>query len=436
MSSGFGKQRYLSALKGLPGRDLFWEIAINESDVFAYNTVNEGKGGPFGAQLWLVNPETEQYVIVGNREHPEDSNAVVSKGRASAHAEAENLCPERRESVFSFLQNHRGEGWQVVQISSGESCPSCRAKQVLFAEELIRKGLIERGGFHVAFKATYEQTRKDADFNDAPYDETFREIARLGVLDNKKGLFALESMFFNDPDISARIKNGEMVFNPVEAVSSECVPIAAKELIEKAGKVPAAVIVSKEGLVIGFGCDERKPEDYMNLPENTAFIRALFNAADGLRSSGKFESWNLEGAFLYTNIREIGSLAYSESLWYNLSGIRVIEDLASDEADFIAREMPEIPNAELFKIVAAEYDDPSLPIRVVFIGNSEEASVAHLLWKSKMAMEELKSRQSDRLSRLASEGGRINVNFVDGTQCPPEDFVLSSKESSNYNGKK
>lgn len=427
--------RYKTAQTELPGHKLFWETVLNQSDLFAYNTANENKGGPFGAQLWLVTPYTNQYILVGTAEQPEDSNAVVSKGRASAHAEAENLSPEKRSELINFLDKHNGEGWQIVQVSSGESCPSCRSKQVLLADELLSKGLIKEGDFHVIFKATYDQTKKDADFNDSPYDQTFRAIHGLGVAKKEYGLVGLEEALKSDVIASTQIKTGELVYNAVNLTTEP--PIEVKKIMQSAGEQPVAVIVRADGHIMSYGLDERDiANDEINLPEKTAIVSALYKAAEKLRKEeGKFESWNLEGAQLFTNISDIGPMAYSESLWYNLSDIKVVKDFTSDTVDSMAQEMPGMSNKDLFIQVAADYDDPSSPLKVIFNGDPEQASVAHLLWKAKMAMENLKNRQAERMTQLEQEAGHIEINYIDGSTSPLSDLVITSRTSSHYDGK-
>jgi len=432
---GLTTPRYMMAGAELPGDPLFWETVLNQSDVFAYDTVHKGKGGPFGAQLWLVNGEQDRYVLVGAAERREDSNAVVSKGRASAHAEAESLNQENRTKVVVFLGGHRDEGWHIVQVSSGESCPSCRAKQVVFADELIGRGLIPSDGFHVVFKATYEQTKVDAGFNDAPYDQAFRAIASLGVLESQDGLFGLEAALKGGGEWASQARSGELVYIPVDRVDAGDVSGEIQELLEQAGETPVAVVVRADGSVLSIGHEGRDDEhDAINTPERSAIVSALYEAAAKLRAQGRFEAWDLDGACVYTNISAIGPMAYSESLWYNLSGIRVVREFESDAIDERAREMPCVSNAELFAQVAGEYDSESMPLRVTFGGDAEEASVAHLLWKAKMRMEELQSDQGDRLLELAKRGA-MTIEFVDGSPMALAELVKSSKQSSNYDGK-
>lgn len=429
--------RYETAQSGLPGDPLFWETVLNQSDVFAYNTASEGKGGPFGAQLWLVNPDTEQYILVGTAQEPEDSNAVLSKGRASAHAEAENLSPEKRGELFRFLDARRGEGWKIVQVSSGESCPSCRSKQVLLATELIEKGVIRPNDFHVAFKATYDQTKRDAGFNDSPYDQALRAINKLGVLKTGQGLFGLAAALKADEVASAQIASGELVYNAVDLVAENDVPENVVSLFKWAGEQPFAVIIGQDGVIMSGGMDERDLSPaQINQPEKTAIVSALYKAAAKLREKdGKFEAWNLEGAHLYTNIRDIGPVAYAESLWYNLSDIRVVEAFTSDVTERMAQEMPGTENRILFAQAAADYDTPDSPLKVVFNGDPEGASVAHLYWKAKMAMESLKNRQAERLQQLEKSNGITQISYIDGTQGPLSDLVQSSAHKSHYDGK-
>ena len=432
---GLMTPRYMRAGAVLPGDGLFWETVLNQSDVFAFNTVHDGKGGPFGAQLWLVNESQERYVLVGTAEAPEDSNAVVSTGRASAHAEAESLCLENRGKVVGFLEGHRDEGWGVVQVSSGESCPSCRAKQVVFADELIGRGLIPSDGFHVVFKATYEQTKVDAGFNDAPYDQAFRAIAALKLLDSEDGLFGLEAALQGEGEWASQTRTGELVYIPVDRVDAGDVSDEIQGLFEKAVGTPIAVVVRADGSVLSVGREGRDYEgDAINAPERSAIVSALYEAAAGLRAQGRFEAWDLEGACLYTNISSIGPVAYSESLWYNLSGIRVVGEFVSEAVNESAQELPGMGNAELFAQVAGEYDSESMPLRVSFGGDPERASVAHLLWKAKMRMEELASDQGDRLIELGKRGA-MTIELVDGSPMAIGGFVKSSKQSSNYDGK-
>jgi len=428
--------RFQTALAELPGDPRIWELLLHESDRFAYETANAGKGGPFGAMLALVNPNFNQYILVGNAESAQDSNAVVSKGLASAHAEAENLSPEKREMLIRFLEENKNQGWEVVQISSGESCPSCRSKQIVLANELIQRGLIDAGRFHVLFKATYDQTYADAGFNDAPFDQTFRAITALNVLDQPDGLLSLELALNEDPAATRQIKSGELVYNAVKAVENEDIPADVKAIFEQAGDQPVAVVVSQDGQIMSHGLDEREGSDAINHPEKTAIVRALHQAAHKLRhEEGKLESWNLEGATLYTNIKDMGPLAYAETLWYSLSGIKFTADYNSDVVENMAQEVPGLDNRALFRQVAADYNDQQCPLNVAFGGDPDVASVAHLLWRARKVKEALLQRQAESLS-MTQDLSDVQISFFDGS--PPValgEFVAHSGENTHYDGK-
>ncbi|HOO50912.1 MAG TPA: hypothetical protein PLK94_06450 [Alphaproteobacteria bacterium] len=433
--------RYQTAKAQPPGNPILWKAAVNDSDVFAYSTANDQngtffpKGGPFGAQLWLYNPNTDQYLMVGTPETANDSNAVVFIGRASAHAEAENLSPEKRAEVIGFLEDHKGEGWKVIQVSSGESCPSCRSKQVLFAEELMGLGLIEKGDFHVVFKATYDQTRRDATFNDAPFDQTFRAIDELGVLEDGGELFDLEAAIKANPETLEQCNQGELVFNAVNFASSLDTPDSVLSLLKQAGDQPFAVVVAKDGSIMSYATDTRDlANDGQNLTEKTAIVSALYGAAAKLREGGTFESWNLEGATLYTNIRDIGPKAYAESLWYNLSSIQVVAESTSDLIDSLAEEAPGIPNRDLFGKVAADYDSAASPIQVTFMGDPDEASAAHLLWKARLQRDGILNDQVDRL-RALEKAGLSKIFFTSGAALPANKVIATFESNVHYDGK-
>ncbi|MGB4107914.1 MAG: hypothetical protein WBK55_08980 [Alphaproteobacteria bacterium] len=421
--------KFKSANAPLPGDLDFWRMMLDQSDNFSYQTANNNKGGPFGAQLWLVregNKPTE-YILSGDGDRLEDSNAVVSKGIASAHAEAENLSPMQRLQVMRFLARNKGQGWQVVQVSSGESCQSCRTKQVLFAEELIQNGLIERGGFHVVYKATFQQTKRDANFSDAEYDMTFRAISELGILDQKDGLLGLEATFKRSPVTSRLLDAGELIYVPVHETWWEDVPNVVRDCMKLAE--PVAVIIAPDGNVLAVRHDDVSNPATLNFPEDRAIMRALHTAARNQRSAGIFESWNLGGAKLYTNISEIGP-SYGETLWYNLSSINIVPGKASDTINFLARELPHLSNREAFKLAAMEYNAPGSPISVRYLGAENGANAAHMLWKAKMAHEGLLMQQAERLKKFSG----LEIRLLDGS-LPVEKFVQSGTISTNYDGK-
>ena len=411
-STAFTSPRYLRARgetalpENLPGKVENWAGFAENSDDFALTTADAGKGGPFGAQLWLartVDGNTDYHPVYGGEEDYNDSNAVVSKGQASAHAEAENLSPEKRQEVRDFLREHKGEGWEVVQVSSGESCPSCRSKQMLFAQELMDEGLIEAGQFHVVFKATYERTGIDAGFNDEPYDTGIRALFNLKVLDHQNGLFIMNDAFQASPEATAMISDGKIVRTPVLLAKQDALPedLAARIQEHTNKGAPFAVIIGKDGQILSEATDLRTSSDDVNAYEQTAIVQALHKAwAHQKFELDIFEAWKLEGARVVTNIRDIGPLAYNEALWSSLAGIEVFG--GSDEVDKNAREIASLSNRDLFKLVALEYNVPESPLHVVHTGDPEEPNRAHAAWPAIVA-------------RMAEETGK-DVHY-DGAQA-------------------
>lgn len=422
MTPSFLSPRFLQATTDLGENATLWQALLDQSDNFAYQTANEGKGGPFGAQLWLVHEETKQFLLVGN----EDSNAVVSKGLANAHAEAENLSPANRLAVKEFLQEHQGEGWKVVQVSSAESCQSCRSKQVLLARELIDAGLLEAGDFHVLFKATYDQTREIAGFNDAPFDTTFRYIAEKGILDLPGGLTLLEKAVQSDVLARDAVTDEKMVIVPVrEGVTPEG---DTRALFHEYQDQPFCVVVSKDGEVLSFATDTRGSGSAINDIENTPIVRALHIAATQKRAEGHFESWDLDGAKIFTNCTELGPLSYAETLWYNIESITQVTDFEAQNFD----ELPGQSNEELFRQVCADYNGADALIQTKYINEGDRPSAAHLLWQARMAREALLQDQAARLDQL---GNDIVLGTLNGTAFSPDALIESDTRSSNYDGK-
>lgn len=419
----------------LPGNKLFWDTVLDQSQAFSYTTANSGKGGPFGAQLWLYNDRTEHYLLVDGSHGLEDSNSVLLKGIASAHAEAENLSLEKKIRIINFLQSNFDQDWYIIQVSSSESCPSCRSRQILFFQELFNLKLIDRNRFFVAFKSTYEQTKADAGFNDIAYDQTFRFILKLNILDSQYGLFSLDKTFKDKSFIEEKIKSSELIYNKISLVPLTSLPNNIAELFYEFGDTPAAIVVQSDNRILSACRDTR---DHMvsgiNIADNTCMVSALHEASTKARKKGKFSSWNMEGAILYTNISDIGPLAYSESLWYNLSEIRVVQEFTSNNIDIKAQELPGTTNRELFKQVCEEYNTPLSPIKVCHLGDPHLPSPAHLLWKARLSLERLENMQNNRIQELKSIG-IDEFSLLDGTKYSLQDFILSSAQHSDYNGK-
>jgi len=433
----------------------FFEHAANEADIFAMGTAKADQGGPFGAALWVVqathgaaniDKPTVRFTFIGPNL---SSNAVLSTGIASNHAEAIDLDWQRRQTCVRYLRRIQREKMArdvyskgqertriaVVQVSSGESCSSCRAKQCLFAENLYSLGLLDRGNFFVAYKASYERTYLDAGFNDKPYDMSFRVMRRRGVLDDPMFLSSVETNMPARTDL--RTQKAFSV--PVRVdIAGNLPPAIAKRMriLSADGKRPCAIVAVPASNDVGAATVEILGDAHdlrggghgpigsgksgssasaaarraraseassLNRYEDSAITLALHRACTKRRASGVFESWNMEGATVYTNLHEVGPLAYSETLWCNIKAIVTLaHDFGSPDVELAGRECPSVSNREFFKRVAAEYNTPESSIRVRHLGKTREdpdvspavrshdPSIAHVYWRALSASEKLK----------------------------------------------
>lgn len=443
--------RFCSANAGLPGNPLFWRTVLDESDNFAFKTAlpqTDGfpKGGPFGAQLWLFHADHPYPVLVGSPSDEgagQDSNAVVSKGIASAHAEAENLRPENRQRVIDFLKKDGRDGWKIVQVSSGESCPSCRGKQVAFAQELAQQGLVKPKDFHVVFKADYTRTFNVASFNDEPYDTAFRAILDLDVLDHPDGVAHLSDAIALNNTAKGLKDSGQLIYTPVDRVGDDqSLPEEVKRYFEDNVGKPAAIIVSADGAVVLSQQTDNRVSGGINQPEQTAIISAIQAASlDKRAKTGTgMGAWDLGGATIYTNITDIGPLAYAETLWSNIASVKLVPSYGGDTINLLAREVPGIDNVSLFKAVAADYNTDQSPLQVLHMpsqvsGKSVSSlpsdSVAHIYWAAHSAREALLNKQAERLAEL----GAFEFQYLNDLQTVQlSTLVEASLANTNYDG--
>ncbi len=290
---------------------------VDEADLAAVENVREGRGGPFGASLNIINLENMHVLRIGDIA----GNAVLETGVGSAHAEDQALSPENVRALKSNLKNRDLKNVAVVIASSGESCPACHAKIEILARILLHEHLLQLGHFIVAYGASYADTLNVAGFNDEPYhaDMTKPENARL-----------------------IRIEN----------IPYEQLPTAIQTRLSQTG----AVVQSQEGLFAGK--DERE-KHFTLTPEVTA-MRA---AAQALKTKGAAEPWDLKQATLYSASMQIGPLSYAEAQWANIA--RWVRVSAQKEAP---SEAPGIDNNDLFRAIGARpYNNQHSTLRVVRI---------------------------------------------------------------------
>ena len=257
----------------------------------------------------------------------------------------------------------------------------------------------------------------------------FRAISELGVLESDEGLFGLAAKLNANPITADLIRAGELIHVPVNLTTLRDAPQETREFLSSEN--PVAVVVTSDGRILGTGYDTRISSARLNLPEETAIMSALHQSARYQRDTlGIFESWNLGGARIYTNIGEIGP-SYGEALWYNLSSIEVVEGAKAQRINSLAREVPHLSNREAFRSAALEYNAPDSAISVRYLGDENGANFAHLLWQAKMHRESALRGQVERLKKF----GSLNITLLNGSSLPVERFVQSDPRDSHYDGK-
>jgi len=290
---------------------------VDEADLAAVENVREGRGGPFGASLNIINLTNNHVLRIGDIA----GNAVLETGVGSAHAEDQALTAENVRALKANLKNMNIEKVAVVVASSGESCPACHAKIEILARILIDERLLHLGHFIVAYGATYADTLNVAGFNDEPYhaDMTKPESERL-----------------------IRIEN----------IPYEQLPAVVQARLTEA----PAVVQTNGGLFMGK--DERH-QHFTLTPEVTA-MRA---ACQMQKSKGADEPWDLHRATIYSATTHIGPLGYAEAQWANIARwVRV-----GAQRDVVP-EAPGIKNNDLFQAIAARpYNNQYSALRVVRI---------------------------------------------------------------------
>lgn len=275
---------------------------VDEADLAAVENVREGRGGPFGASLNIINLAHNHILRIGDIA----GNAVLETGVGSAHAEDQALSPENVRALKAHLKNRDLPKTAVVVASSGESCPACHAKIEILARILLDEGLIQPGHFVVAYGATYADTLNVAGFNDEPYHADM-----------------------NKPEAARLIQ--------IEDMDAAKLPAELKSQISDA----CALVQSSNGNFTGH--DERSTH-FTLTPEVTA-MRAACHAQ---KIQGAPEPWDLQRATLYTTTRQIGPLGYAEAQWANIARWVRVSGMNS-----AAPEAPAINNDALFQAIAA-----------------------------------------------------------------------------------
>lgn len=287
------------------------------------------RGGPFGAALAVsVGDKLE---IIGE---PRGNN-VVGSGIASRHAEDQALQPDNYAALATRLSqlNAAGHNPSVWVVSSGQSCPNCHTKQEIMARDLVGKNLIQPGQFKTLYGATFDETFRIAQFNDAEYADAM--------------VFA-----------SRQPKHpGNLIRQQSAAFSA--VPDGVRAILRDA-TAPTAVLV-RQGEVYAVGSEARSAND----PYATAEVNAVRAACLRNRQEGAFASWGVDGT-LYTTSRQVGPLLFAEAGWTKIDAVVAVKlppELSHKQFD--TQEVPGLRNADFLKIVAGGYQHPQAAIGVV-----------------------------------------------------------------------
>ncbi len=311
---------------------------LEKTDVFAENNVKQGRGGPFGAALLVLDRDGLWHEI-GNLA----ANAVLSKGIGSAHAESEVLSPENVNILKEKLL-HTGPDSLVVIVSSGESCPTCHAKEEILARVLVAEGLLNQGNVFVVYGTSYEQTESIAGFNDKVYLEDMQ----------KDTCFRLIQQQVMD------IKN---------------LPAPVRSIFE-ASTEQVAVIYQGEK-VSGIGYDQR----HFNIMA-TAEVVAIWEACLRQKKSGTESPWDLRDAVLYTSTPVVGPLEYAESLWANI--MRRVTVSYPQSVNWATQEVPDLSNDDFFQVIASRpYNKAGGFVTVLYLGQNFQ-NRAQYAWKEKI----------------------------------------------------
>lgn len=297
---------------------------VDGADEAAVRSVQEGRGGPFGAALYVCGPRGADLISIGEAR----GNAVLETGIASAHAEDRALCPEHIGLLKSALKARDRQDRFVILASSAESCPACHAKIEILARILIEERFLLPGHFIVAFGAGYEDTKHVAGFNDALYHEDMIK-----------------------PIVQRLIK--------MEPAAADDLPAPVSKVLSADPQIPAAVVLCGDDEAFA-GYDGRAHGHFTLTPE----ISAIRAACDSRHERGYPEAWNLGGAALYTFTKDPGPLAYAECQWANV--MRWVTVRTKNPATLATQEAPGIKNSALFDAVTERpYNNSKSVLRIV-----------------------------------------------------------------------
>lgn len=325
-------------LKTLPASITPEKLAalVAAADDAAVANVRAGRGGPFGALLFMGDMQSGDLTQIGEPA----CNAVLSTGLPGAHAEDQVLDAPHVKDLEDTLKDKGAANSFVILASSAESCPACHAKVEIFCRRLVHDGLLEPGRFFLAYGATYDDTFHVAGFNDAPYLK----------------------------DLSKAPEDRLVCICPAACAD---IPAPVTDHMQDGH----AAIALTDGRIFT-GADAR--DAHFTL---TAEVSAIYAACRAQREDGAAEPWDLNGATLYSHTNAPGPLAYTTCQWANVTRWVTLKDGAA------GREAPGISNENLFKLIAERpYNGTGTAVQIIHVG--QFANKAQKLWQSEITRED------------------------------------------------
>ena len=320
--------RLQPARAALPFAEDWLTDQLNTLDGFAAAHIREGHGGPFGAELRLYDQTIDRWMVISGP----SGNAVLAKGLGSAHAEAETLTPPALDAVLGYRAANPDHDLHLLQLSTAESCPACRAKQIGFMHRLMAGGWPEAWPLSVVFGATYEDTATIAGFNDQPYDDDLKGTGPALV--NQRVVERVpEGLSLPTDQAFAAIVAGDRVLSLVTQ--------------------PGAVSME---------------------------VQAIQDAARGQKAAGHAQPWRLDHrgpARLLTTAPAIGPLMWTECQWAAIAEIVLVRGAIPTPA-----ESPWVSNTAFLHQVQAGYNAGVTPLVVHRL--ADFANQAQRVWRDEI----------------------------------------------------
>jgi hypothetical protein len=310
-------------------RDVLAKL-VDEADRAGIANIRAQLGGPFGSILYVANVKSGALTMIG----VPCGNRVLTTALPSAHAEDQAMGPGHLGILRDVLRKQGRDDSLVIVASSAESCAACHSKAEILSRILSHEGLIAPGRFMIAFGASVHDTKIVAGLNDEPY--------------------------LND------------IMAPRAQRLIKIAPGAVPENVKKLMGRDRAVVAMPDGRLFA-GADERG-KHFTLIPE----LSAIHAACLAQKKNKAPQPWKLDGAVMYSFMRDPGPLAYTACQWANVQSW-VVADGGNESV-----EAPGIDNANLFRAVAQRpYNGAGTAVHIVHI--QPFANLTQKEWRDTLA---------------------------------------------------